>query len=97
MKTTREIIDLLKGFKATQASGYGIRKMGVFGSVARGEQHEGSDVDVYIEGELSGLFALAHLKNELEELLGCSVDVVRLRDNMNVFLRKRIEKDGVYV
>lgn len=49
MRTTQEIINLLKDFKMKQASKYGIRRMGVFGSVARGEQHEGSDVDVYIE------------------------------------------------
>lgn len=36
MRTTQEIINLLKDFKAKQASKYGIRRMGVFGSVARG-------------------------------------------------------------
>ncbi|MCS2892484.1 nucleotidyltransferase family protein [Parabacteroides faecis] len=97
MRTTQEIINLLKDFKMKQASKYGIRRMGVFGSVARGEQHEGSDVDVYIEGELKGLFALAGIKNELEDLLGCRVDIVRLRDRMDTFLKKRIQNEGVYV
>lgn len=97
MRTTQEIINLLKDFKVKQASKYGIRRMGVFGSVARGEQHEDSDVDVYIEGELKGLFALAGVKNELEELLGCQVDIIRLRDRMDAFLKKRIQKEGIYV
>lgn len=97
MKTTQEIISILKDFKSKQAAGYGILKMGVFGSVARNEQHEDSDVDVYIEGELTGLFALAGIKNELEELLGCRVDIVRLRDRMDAFLKKRIQKEGIYV
>lgn len=97
MKTTQEIISILKNFKTKQAAKYGILKMGVFGSVARGEQREDSDVDVYIEGELKGLFALAGIKNELEELLGCQVDIVRLRDRMDNFLKKRIQKEGVYV
>lgn len=52
MRTTQGIISLLKDFKAKQSSKYGIRRIGVFGSVARGEQYENSDVDVYIEGEL---------------------------------------------
>ena len=52
MRTTQGIISLLKDFKAKHSSKYGIRRMGVFGSVARGEQYENSDVDVYIEGEL---------------------------------------------
>lgn len=97
MKTTQEIISILKNFKTKQAAKYGILKMGVFGSVARGEQREDSDVDVYIEGELKGLLALAGIKNELEELLGCQVDIVRLRDRMDNFLKKRIQKEGVYV
>lgn len=97
MKTTQEIISILKTFKTKQAAKYGILKMGVFGSVARGEQREDSDVDVYIEGELKGLFALAGIKNELEELQGCQVDIVRLRDRMDTFLKKRIQKEGVYV
>lgn len=97
MKTTQEIISILKNFKTKQATKYGILKMGVFGSVARGEQREDSDVDVYIEGELKGLFALAGIKIELEELLGCPVDIVRLRERMDSFLKKRLQKEGVYV
>ena len=97
MKTTQEIIRLLKDFKAAHAGQYGILRMGIFGSVAREEQTKDSDVDIYYEGELSGLFALSHLKHELENLLGCKVDIVRLRDRMNGLLRKRIEREGVYV
>ena len=55
------------------------------------------DVDVFFEGKTVGLFALSHLKNELERLLGCSVDIVRLREHMNAALHKRIEKEGLYV
>ena len=97
MKSTSEYIELLKQFKASDAGKYGITKLGVFGSVARGEQNDDSDVDVYIESEPIGLFSMARLKGELEELLGCSVDIVRLRDKMNALLRKRIEKEGIYV
>ena len=57
------------------ASKYGIIRMGIFGSVARQEQNENSDIDIYIEGELKGFFALSGIKNDLEELLGCSVDI----------------------
>lgn len=42
-------------------------------------------------------FALAGIKQELEELLGCKVDIVRLRDKMDSFLRERIQKEGIYV
>lgn len=43
------------------------------------------------------IFALAGIKQELEELLGCKVDIVRLRDKMDSFLRERIQKEGIYV
>lgn len=97
MRTTQEIIAILRHFKITEGDRYGITRMGIFGSVARGEQTGDSDVDVFFEGKVVGLFALSHLKNELEELLGCSVDIVRLRERMNALLYKRIQKEGLYV
>ena len=49
----------------------------LFGSVARGEEHTGSDIDFLIDfGEGSSLFDLMRLSAELEELLGHRVDVV---------------------
>ena len=97
MKSTAEIIRLLQVFKTQQAEKYGIFQLGIFGSVARNEQKDTSDVDIYYEGRPVGLFSMAHMKNELEELLGCSVDIVRLRDRMNQLLKKRIQQEGIYV
>lgn len=51
MKSTAEILELLRIYKTQFASKYGFKRLGVFGSVARGEQTEQSDVDVYYEGE----------------------------------------------
>jgi predicted nucleotidyltransferase len=42
-------------------------------------------------------FALVHIKEDLQSLFGCNVDIVRLRDHMDSFLRNRIEKEGIYV
>ena len=97
MKSTKEYIELLKEFKNKEAGHYAISRIGIFGSVARGEQTEESDVDVYVECPPKGLFRLGSLKNTLEQLFGCRVDIVRLRDHMNAFLRERIEKEGIYV
>ena len=79
MKSRQEILALLRDFKVRKGKKYGILKMGIFGSVARDQQTESSDVDIYYEGEAQGLFSLSHLKNELEELLGSPVDIIRLR------------------
>ena len=83
MKTTKEYLQLLQAYKLQSAIRYGISRIGIFGSVARGEQQEGSDVDVYVELSSPDLFSLVHIKDELQQLFGCPVDVVRLRDNMN--------------
>ena len=51
MKSTAEILDLHRLYKAKFVSLYGFKRLGVFGSVARGEQTEQSDVDVCYEGQ----------------------------------------------
>lgn len=71
--------------------------MGIFGSVARQEQTEKSDIDVYIEGNLHGMFAMGSIKVELEELLGTTVDLVRIREGINPMLLQKIRKEGIYV
>ena len=75
---------------------FGVRSFRLFGSVARGEQTEDSDVDVCVE-MAPDMYLLVALKQFLEKLLGCSVDVIRMRRNMNKLLLKQIEKDGIYV
>jgi len=97
MNTTTESLALLRQYMAKNARKYGIERMGIFGSVARGEQTENSDVDVCIEGRLHGFFALAGIKQELEEVFGCKVDIVRLRNKMDSFLREKIQKEAIYV
>jgi hypothetical protein len=55
----------------------GLRNVRVFGSVARGEDREGSDIDLLVDvDEGVGLVAIAGLARELTDLLGVPVDVV---------------------
>ena len=51
MKSTTEILELLRTYKAHSAAKYGVKRLGIFGSVARGEQTEHSDVDICYEGD----------------------------------------------
>lgn len=74
---------------------YHLKAIGLFGSVARGEQRPGSDIDIWVELEPLTPFALVHLKQELNALLPAPVDVVRLRKRMNPTLLQRIEREGV--
>ncbi len=59
------------------AARHGARNARVFGSVARGEDTDSSDVDLLVDLENGvGVFSLAGLQRELAELLGVDVDVV---------------------
>ena len=97
MKSTNEILSLLKLYKPTAQSKYGVSKIGILGSVARGEQTEHSDVDVCYEGEALSFITLDIIQTDLEELFGLPVDMVRVRDNMNSLLKERIQKESIYV
>lgn len=97
MKSTKEILKILSHYKPTAQKKYGMTRIGIFGSVARGEQTEGSDVDVCYEGEAPSFITLDMIQTELEQLLGSKVDLVRVRENMNSLLRQRILRDGIYV
>lgn len=97
MKSKSEILSLMRRYKPTAQKKYGITKLGIFGSVARGEQTADSDVDVCYEGTAPSFLTLDMIQTELEELFDCKVDLVRVRDNMNSLLRKRILRDGIYV
>ena len=62
MKTKTEYIRLLRQYMTENASKYGISSMGIFGSVASGESTEQSDIEVYVEGNRNGFFALSGMK-----------------------------------
>lgn len=97
MKSTVEILELLRMYQMQYADKYGLKRIGIFGSVARGEQTESSDVDICYEGEAMSLLRLDYMQRELEKLLGCPVDLVRIRERMNARLKERILKESIYV
>jgi predicted nucleotidyltransferase len=92
-----DILRALAAFRDLKQAEFGIVRIGVFGSVARGESTEASDVDVVVELGRPDLLALVGIKQELEELLLRPVDVVRYREGMNAYLKRRIEQEAVYV
>jgi predicted nucleotidyltransferase len=96
MKTTSEYIALLRKYMTENSHKYGIIRIGIFGSVARGEQTEDSDVDVCVELQTPSMFDLVHIKDELQLLFDCAVDIVRLRDDMDGLLKQNIVEEGIY-
>ena len=92
-----DIISFITAHKVEFEKNFGVKRIGLFGSFARGEVREGSDIDIVVEIEKPDLFYLIGIKQAMEEALGNKVDIVRLRDKMNQALRSRIERDAIYV
>ena len=70
-------IDEIKNIAVPIARRYGVKKLALFGSYARGEQKAASDIDFLIEkGDIQDLFALCGFINNLEDDLGIHVDVI---------------------
>jgi len=91
----RYSIEELKEIIAPIAEKYHISKVYLFGSFARGDYNEQSDIDLRIEkGELKGMFALCGFYTEVEEALHMKVDVLTTGSLEDAFLKK-IEKDEV--
>ncbi len=95
--TTDELLDLLRVFKGRREEEYALSALGVFGSFARNEASDSSDVDIVFETRRPNLLRTVRLKRELEELLQRRVDVVRLRESMNPRLKDRILREARYV
>ncbi len=89
------ILDRLRQLQPDLYQRYGITKIGIFGSVARNTPHANSDIDIVVEMQ-PNILKRACLKAELEEVFGCSVDVIRYWDGMNPYLKSRIDREAKY-
>ena len=96
MKSRNEYIEHLRDCGGELRKRFGVRSLLLFGSVARNEHNDTSDIDVCVEMD-PNLFLMMDLKEYLESSLGCNVDVVRENRNMNPYLRKWINRDGIKV
>ena len=97
LMTRKDILQTLSMFQRDRRDEFGIVRLGVFGSTARDQFGDESDVDVVVELAHPDLFALIGIKQELEAVLHRPVDVVRYRENMNAFLKQRIQQEAIYV
>ena len=96
MKTSQEYITLIREHQSELYDLFGITSMRLFGSVARGEQHEGSDVDLFVTMPPK-MYKYIEAAQYLEQLLGCSVDLIRDHNNLRPFFLQQIEHDGIDV
>jgi hypothetical protein len=74
---------------------YGVTNPEIFGSTARGDEHEGSDLDLLVDlAPGTDLFDLVHIKAELEDVLGVPVDLIP-RDGLRERVRAAAARDLV--
>jgi len=95
--SVKEILSILKSLKSEIRQRYKAEVKGIFGSYIRGEQKEGSDIDVLVEfDEGANLLDLTGLSIFLEERLHCRVDVVP-EDAIRKELRHDILREAAYI
>ena len=97
MDARSQYVNTLQRFKQEHGAEYGLTRIGLFGSAARGEQNSESDVDILVEAPVLGLLSLISIKLRLEEMFGIPVDVVRKTEYMPAQFKARIEKEVIYV
>jgi predicted nucleotidyltransferase len=98
MKTIGEVKKLLKGYKELLNVKFGVKEIGIFGSYARSEQEEQSDIDILVEFK-NGYKTFDNymdLKDFLEDLLGMGVDLV-VKTALKPRLKEVILQEVVYV
>jgi len=91
------ILSILSQYKKEHLKDYGISQIGLFGSIAKGTATDSSDVDIVVQLERPNLFLLSTIKQDLEEKFKAHVDIVRLREKMNKFLKEQITNEAIYV
>ena len=95
MSAKKVTIEEIKAIVEPIARKYGVERVFLFGSYARGDVTENSDVDLRVDkGSLKGMFALCGLYTEIEEALQIKVDVLTTGSLEDDFLRK-IQKEEV--
>ena len=91
-----EVLRELNNLKPELEKKYGVTRIGIFGSLARNEARDDSDIDVVVEMREPNLFYMVHIKKLLEQDFNRHIDIIRYREKMNAYLKAHIDKEAVY-
>lgn len=98
MRTREDYIVKLQECASELEAKFGVKELKLFGSVARGENTESSDVDIFVViPNLDSIYTIVSASEYLEKQLGCSVDLISDHKGIRPFFRKQIEKDGITI
>ena len=93
--TRDDVLRVLEG-KREEIRSYGVRRIALFGSCARGESKAESDLDFVVDFQEKSFDAYMGLKEYLENLFGCRVDLV-ISDAIKPRLRTAILQEAIHV
>jgi len=97
MKTQTEVLQMLAQQKSSLLETYQITRLGIFGSYARGEQTDDSDIDILVEYEKApSLWQLIELRDYLSELFTIKVDVVT-RNGLKARIKEKVLAEVIYL
>ncbi len=97
MKTLDEVKQILSTHKKSLCEKYQITELGVFGSYARSEQTEASDIDILVDYQTAPTFVmLVELRDYLSDLFGLKVDIVT-KNGLKARISDRVLAEVVYI
>ena len=89
------ILDCLNNHLQEFKEKYNVEQIGLFGSYARDEATENSDIDIFVKMKPS-LFDMVAIKEQIENDLNRKVDIIREHKNIKPIFLKMIQKDLIY-
>lgn len=90
-----EILTFLKSNLPDLNTRFGVKQIALFGSFARNEENENSDVDLIVELEKKDFFLRNQLKNHLKQCLNREIDIQYL-ESVRKVIRDKIQQDLMY-
>ena len=88
MLTQKEIIEILRKKQPYLRDNFGLERIGLFGSFAKGIAEEGSDIDILVEFRKPIGLKFMEFANYIEELLGRKVDILTLEGLSSIRIKK---------
>lgn len=90
------LFDILKRHKKDISAKYHVKKIGIFGSYAKGLENEESDVDILVEFEYSSFDNFMDLSFYLEDLFHKKVDLLT-PNSLSPFMKASVKKEVLWV
>lgn len=100
MLTQKKVVEILRKNFLYLRNNYGVKKIGLFGSFAKGLQKENSDIDILVELKQPIGFKFMELAEYIENQLGTKVDILTSEGVKSIRLKKvaqDIRKSVLYV